>query len=67
MAFIVNCYDLLIKNGTVIDPANGINGKRDIGIYASKIGDVFEPGTKPGKICGRKVIDATGKYVVPAW
>ena len=65
MAFIVNCYDLLIKNGTVIDPANGINGKRDIGIYASKIADVFEPGTKPGKICGRKVIDATGKYVVP--
>jgi dihydroorotase len=65
MAFIVNCYDLLIKNGTVVDPANGNHKKMDIGIYASKIVDVFEPGTLPGKICGRKVIDAQGKFVVP--
>lgn len=65
MAFIVHCYDLLIKNGTVVDPAHGINRKMDIGIYSSRIADVFEPGTKPGKICGSKVIDATGMYVVP--
>ena len=30
MAFIVNCYDLLIKNGTVVDPGNGIHKKMDI-------------------------------------
>ena len=65
MAFIVHCYDLLIKNGTVVDPANGINKKMDVGIYASRIADVFEPGSIPGKICGHKVIDATGMYVVP--
>lgn len=65
MAFIVNCYDLLIKNGTVVDPGNGIHKKMDIGIYGSRIADVFEPGTKPGKICGGKVIDASGMTVVP--
>ena len=65
MAFIVNCYDLLIKNGTVVDPGNGIHKKMDIGIYGSRIVDVFEPGTKPGKICGGKVIDASGMTVVP--
>ena len=65
MAFIVRCYDLLIKNGTVVDPVLGINKKMDIGIYASRIADVFEPGSLPGKICGHKVIDATGLYVVP--
>ena len=48
MAFVVTSYDLLIKNGTVIDPATGVKGKRDVGIYGSRIADVFEPGTKPG-------------------
>lgn len=65
MAFIVHCYDLLIKNGTVVDPANGINKKMDIGIYASRIADVFEPGTLPGKICAHEVIDAEGMTIVP--
>lgn len=64
MGFMVTCYDLLIKNGRVFDPATGIK-KMDVGIYGSRITDVFEPGTKPGKICGSKVIDATGKLVVP--
>lgn len=65
MAFIVHCYDLLIKNGTVVDPVLGLNKKMDVGIYASRIADVFEPGSLPGKICGHKVIDASGMYVVP--
>lgn len=65
MAFIVTCYDLLIKNGTVVDPANGIHKKMDIGIYGSRITDIFEPGTKEGKICSAKVIDAEGMLVVP--
>ena len=65
MAFIVNCYDLLIKNGTLVDPGHGIHQKMDIGIYGSRIVDVFEPGTKPGKICGSRVIDAQGMTVVP--
>ena len=43
----------------------GLNKKMDVGIYASRIADVFEPGSLPGKICGHKVIDASGMYVVP--
>ena len=42
-----------------------VHKKMDIGIYGSRIVDVFEPGTKPGKICGGKVIDASGMTVVP--
>lgn len=67
MPFVVHCYDLLIKNGTVLDPAAGINKKMDIGIYEPNIADVFEPGTKPGRICARKVIDASGMTVVPGF
>lgn len=67
MPFVVHCYDLLIKNGTVLDPAAGINKKMDIGIYEPNIADVFEPGTKPGRICARKVIDASGLYIVPGF
>ena len=65
MAFIVRCYDLLIQNGTVVDPATGINQKMDVGVYGSRITDVFAPGSLPGRICGQKVIDAQGMYVVP--
>lgn len=65
MPFAVYCYDLLIKNGTVVDPANNIHKKMDIGIYEPNIADVFEPGTIAGRICARKVIDATGMYIVP--
>ena len=65
MAFVLTCYDLLIKNGTVVDPAQGIHQKMDIGIYGSRIVDVFAPGAKEGKTLGSKVIDATGMTVVP--
>ncbi len=44
-----------IKNGHVIDPANGVNEVRDIFIEAGKIVE----------IAGGEVIDATGKLVVP--
>ena len=30
-------YDLVIKNGTVIDPAQGIHARKDIAIAAGKI------------------------------
>jgi len=65
MAFVVRCYDLLIKNGTVADPATGTYRKMDVGIYGSRIVDVFEPGSLPGRICGGNVIDAQGLHVVP--
>lgn len=51
--------DMLIKNGHVIDPAQGIDGVKDI---ASKHGKVIE---MPEDVEPNEVIDAEGKYVIP--
>ena len=56
--------ELLIKNGRVIDPANGIDKKCDVLVAQGKIAEV-------GKVEGfaaesiQRVIDAHGKLVVP--
>ncbi|MHC4105753.1 MAG: dihydroorotase, partial [Planctomycetota bacterium] len=52
--------ELLIKNGRVIDPANGIDEKCDVLIADEKIAEV-------GKVekTVPTVIDAAGKLVVP--
>ena len=52
--------ELLIKNGRVIDPANGIDKKCDVLIVDEKIAEV-------GKIekSAQTVIDAAGKLVTP--
>jgi len=52
--------ELLIKNGRVIDPANGIDKKCDVLITDGKIADVGKI-EKPVK----NTIDATGKLVTP--
>lgn len=55
-------YDQLVKGGEVIDPAQGIRGRFDIGIIAGKIATI-------GKCIptnqARKVIDAKLKIVTP--
>jgi dihydroorotase len=52
--------ELLIKNGRVIDPANGIDKKCDVLVVDGNIAEV-------GKIerPAEKIIDASGKLVVP--
>ncbi len=52
--------ELLIKNGRVLDPANGIDKKCDVLIVDGKISQV-------GRInkAAEKIIDAAGKLVVP--
>lgn len=51
--------DLLIKNGHVIDPANNIDGIKDIAVYNGKIVKYSED----EKV--RHIIDAKGKFVFP--
>src|SRR5437762_3276180 len=55
-------YDLLIKNGHVIDPRNNIDAIKDIAVAKRKIAkvdnDIPEARSK-------KTVDATGLYVVP--
>ena len=55
-------YDLLLKGGHVIDPANKINGIRDVAVTGEKIGrvDANIPITE-----AKKVVDVSGLYVTP--
>lgn len=55
-------YDLLLKNGRVIDPKNKIDAKLDVAIADGKISKVAKdiPATQ-----SKKVIDATGLLVTP--
>jgi dihydroorotase len=55
-------YDLLLKNGHLIDPRNQINERRDIAISGGRIASVeksIDPTT------AAKVIDLAGLYVTP--
>ena len=54
-----------IKNGRLIDPANGIDANRDIYIAAGKIVAITEPGKTPKNFKRNKTIDAEGLIVAP--
>lgn len=55
-------FDLLVKGGWVIDPANGLNGAADVGITGGKIAEVG-PDLNPAR--SRNAIDASGLLVTP--
>ncbi|MBL8229806.1 MAG: amidohydrolase/deacetylase family metallohydrolase [Bryobacterales bacterium] len=55
-------YDLLLKNGHVIDPKNGISGRRDVAVKDGKIAAVAES-IDPSQ--AKKAVDVSGLYVTP--
>lgn len=55
-------YDLLIKGGTVIDPAQGLNGTLDVAIADGRIAKL---GRSLSVSQAKEAIDATGKIVAP--
>ena len=55
-------YDLLLKNGHVIDPLHNINERMDVAIIGKKIAKV-EADINP--VLAAKVVDVTGHYVTP--
>jgi dihydroorotase len=55
-------YDLIIRGGTVIDPAEKINGINDIAVENGRIARVA-PGIPSEE--GRRVIEVKGKIVTP--
>jgi dihydroorotase len=61
-AFAQPKYDLLIRNGHVIDPKNGIDAVRDVAVSGEKIALVS---AKIDPAEAKKVIDAAGLYVTP--
>ena len=55
-------YDLLIKGGTVVDPSQGLNAVRDVGL---ENGLVTAVETSIGNSNAAEVVDATGLIVTP--
>ncbi len=55
-------YELLLKGGHVIDPANGINEPCDVAVQAGKIAAVA-PHIAPSD--ARRVVEVDGLYVTP--
>jgi dihydroorotase len=54
-------WDLLVRGGTLVDPARSISAKRDVGFRGGKVAAVAE--TLAGE--ATEVIDATGALVTP--
>jgi dihydroorotase len=63
-AFAQTRYDLVLKNGHVIDPKNGIDAVRDIAISNGKVAAVA---ASIDASSAAKVIDASGLYVTPGF
>ncbi len=61
LATLTPAFDVVVKGGRVIDPKNGVDGVRDIGIRKGRIAAVA-PKLERGKA---KVIDAKGLIVTP--
>lgn len=55
-------YDIVIANGTVIDPETGTHGVMNVGIKGGRIAVLSEKTLPAGR-----TIDAKGKYVVPGF
>jgi dihydroorotase len=55
-------YDIVLKSGHVIDPANGIDGVRDVAIAGGRIARV---GPSIPAAEAKKAIDVANRYVVP--
>ena len=56
-------YDLLIRGGCVVDPAQNLNAVRDLAVNGRKIAAIFEPTHPP--VEAHRIVDATNKLVVP--
>jgi dihydroorotase len=55
-------YDLLLKNGHLIDPLNHMDGKQDVAINGKQIA-LVAPDINPA--LATKVVDVAGHYVTP--
>ena len=57
-------YDLLIRNATLIDPAQGIHAARDVAFAAGRVAAVADT-IAPDE--AREVINGAGKLLTPGW
>ena len=57
-------YDLLIRNATLIDPAQRIHARKDVAFAGGRVALVAE-GIAPDE--AREVLDGTGRLLTPGW
>jgi dihydroorotase len=57
-------YDILLKNGHIIDPKNNLDAVSDIAVKDGKIAKVSK---NIDPAASKKVVDATGLYVTPGF
>ena len=62
MTDVAERYDLLLKGGTVVDPANGRRGRLDVAVKGGRVAAVARD--LPVE-CSAQVLDASGRFVVP--
>jgi dihydroorotase len=55
-------HDLLLTGGHVIDPASGVDGRRDVAFASGKVAAV---GAAIPRESAREVVDVSGAYVAP--
>src|ERR1051326_9630764 len=55
-------YDLVLRGARVMNPANGLDGRRDVAVANGRIAAV-QAEIPPSQ--ARKVVDVSGLYVVP--
>ena len=55
-------YDLVLKGGHVIDPANGVDGVRDVAIRQGRVARVA---ANIAATSAQRTVDVTGLYVTP--
>ena len=55
-------YNLIIRNGTLIDPAQGINTQKDIALTGGRVAAVLDPGAE---VAAKHTLDVRGLYVLP--
>lgn len=57
--------DLLIKNGTVLDPSQQLKGKYDVVVSEGRITEFYQPGLIPTELVPKEILDATDCIVTP--
>jgi N-acyl-D-glutamate deacylase len=55
-------FDLVIRNGRVIDPESGLDGVHDVGVRGGRIAAIAKE-----QLAGQQVLDATGLIVAPGF
>lgn len=55
-------YDYVLTNGTVIDPAVGLNAQRNVAVQGGRVAAILDPATP---VAARQMLNCNGLLVVP--